>query len=195
MKSNFYYFIFLISITISYSACKEQSISSTKDKENTQIDSVLKAKADVYDLLFSRVVDSSSLLKELPDEAAKDIVKSNLTNFLGRIDKDKERSVFFKIDDLLSIFSMFSAGELKNMGFRVYLGRYGNKQSIKDYLGDKYKEYEDRRTVIIQLMDSKNEELIKFGTVGKFANANLGELCPPCSDSPTGGDKDPYIQE
>lgn len=82
------------------------------------------------------------------------------------------------------------------MGVRVYLGRYGRKQIIEDYLGSKQFElYKNRRTVIIQLMDKDNNVLISKD--GKWVNANLGELCPPCSDSnsPTGGDKDPYIQE
>lgn len=88
----------LISITISYSACKEQSISSTKDKENSQIDSVLKAKAEVYDLLFSRVEDSSKFMNDLTPKVAKAIVRSNIetNDGSGAINLDKERSVFLK---------------------------------------------------------------------------------------------------
>ncbi|MBK7358263.1 MAG: hypothetical protein IPI45_10990 [Saprospiraceae bacterium] len=198
MKSNFYYFIMLISITISYSACKEQSISSTKDKENSQIDSVLKAKAEVYDLLFSRVEDSSKFMNDLTPKVAKAIVRSNIetNDGSGAINLDKERSVFFKISDLLQVVNGYSKDDLLKMGVRVYLGRYGRKQIIEDYLGSKQFElYKNRRTVIIQLMDKDNNVLISKD--GKWVNANLGELCPPCSDSnsPTGGDKDPYIQE
>lgn len=188
----------LISITISYSACKEQSISSTKDKENSQIDSVLKAKAEVYDLLFSRVEDSSKFMNDLTPKVAKAIVRSNIetNDGSGAINLDKERSVFFKISDLLQVVNGYSKDDLLKMGVRVYLGRYGRKQIIEDYLGSKQFElYKNRRTVIIQLMDKDNNVLISKD--GKWVNANLGELCPPCSDSnsPTGGDKDPYIQE
>ncbi len=208
---NYAYFFSLLLLTIS---CKSDNQFKLQGNSDSKLDSIytnldsssfrlLLSKSEFFDKYFSTTAVKKIKSEMIDDNIAKLMVKRDLRWASPGFNKDKERSVFFTLPEIFAILGTVNVQKSDNYGLRIYFAEY-NSQDIEvvEYLNKKYncgqcKEYVGKRTVILQFMDNKNDKYIYYGFTGDdLLNFNLGELCPPCSqsNSPTGGLNDLYIK-
>lgn len=201
------YFLLSFICILTLISCKQNKISSGDVKGENSIN-ISKSEYDSLIALSNQLYEltSTNLTKyEIEDKLAKKYVQYYLKKPLGGTDYGKERSVFFTFKEIMSAIKDTSIKlDSKELGFRVYFARYKlDTDDEKSYINERFgrnadKIYDDKQTVILQIMNDKNNEFIfKNADKTDLLNYNLGELCPPCSSSnnASGLDGDEYLKK